>query len=140
MSPQPPLAPLGLGVKVMDSDLLISWSAVNGASGYNIYLNDVKVNSSVLSSTSFNAASLTNGTDYKIEVTAINAAGESPKSASIHGTPSASALPYISFSYSLKDVADGVSNWFGSYWMILAFSIAIPLSFYVGSRIKNLFL
>jgi hypothetical protein len=140
IAPQPPLAPLGLGVKVMDSDLLLSWSAVSGASGYNVYMNDIKVNSTALSSTSYNAPSLTNGTDYKIEVTAINAAGESPKSASIHGTPSASALPYISFSYSLKDVADGVSNWFGSYWMILAFSIAIPLSFYVGSRIKSLFI
>ncbi|MDT2277709.1 hypothetical protein P7H20_26655 [Paenibacillus larvae] len=50
-----------------------------------------------------------------------------------------SVIPSVNLSYSLADVATSVGNWFGSYWPILAFAVAIPLSFMVAGRIKNLF-
>jgi hypothetical protein len=51
-------------------------------------------------------------------------------------TPS---IPTINLQYSLADVATAVSNWFSSFWLILAFAVAIPLAFYVGQRVKGLF-
>lgn len=48
-------------------------------------------------------------------------------------------IPVINLTYSLGDVATAVANWFSSFWLILAFAVAIPLAFSVGNRIKNLF-
>jgi hypothetical protein len=48
-------------------------------------------------------------------------------------------IPAITLTYSLADVATAVSNWFGSFWLILAFAIAIPLAFSIGRRVKGLF-
>lgn len=50
-----------------------------------------------------------------------------------------SVIPSVKLSYSLADVATAVGNWFSSYWAILAFAVAIPLSFMVAGRIKSLF-
>lgn len=49
------------------------------------------------------------------------------------------AIPSVSLTYDLSDVATAVSNWFGSFWLILAFAVAIPLAFMVAGRIKGLF-
>ncbi|HER2159113.1 TPA: hypothetical protein VJS58_001686 [Streptococcus pyogenes] len=49
-------------------------------------------------------------------------------------------MPLLSTDYDLIDVAKGVENWFSSFWLIIAFAIAIPLSFYIASRIKLMFL
>jgi hypothetical protein len=48
-------------------------------------------------------------------------------------------IPAVSLNYNLADVATSVSNWFGSFWLIIAFATAIPLAFLVANRIKNLF-
>lgn len=48
-------------------------------------------------------------------------------------------IPTVSLNYELADVATGVGSWFSSYWLILAFAVAIPLSFYVAQRVKGLF-
>jgi hypothetical protein len=49
----------------------------------------------------------------------------------------------------IKDIADFIQMmvtgfesplYYGLTWLILSYSIAIPLSFYVGSRIKKLFI
>lgn len=48
-------------------------------------------------------------------------------------------IPTVSLSYNLADVATSTSNWFTSFWLILAFSIAIPLAFFVAHRVKGLF-
>jgi hypothetical protein len=134
-----PTVPTNVQIVTRNSALLISWNAVLSATGYNIYIDGVKANSSPVTSTTYGASSLTNGTSYLIEVAAVNAIGESNKSVAQNGTPSDQALPFISFNYQLADVATGVSSWFGSYWLILAFSIAVPLSFVVAHRIKGLF-
>jgi hypothetical protein len=48
-------------------------------------------------------------------------------------------IPAITLTYSLADVATGIGNWFTSFWLILAFAVAIPLSFMVAGRVKSLF-
>ncbi|MEZ3607577.1 hypothetical protein OB894_12910 [Bacillus subtilis] len=48
-------------------------------------------------------------------------------------------IPKISLSYDLGNVATAVSNWFGSFWMIIAFAVAIPLAFLIANRVKALF-
>lgn len=48
-------------------------------------------------------------------------------------------IPTVDLQYNLADVATGIGNWFTSYWLILAFAIAIPMSFMIASRVKHLF-
>ncbi|MFU1973152.1 hypothetical protein [Bacillus pumilus] len=48
-------------------------------------------------------------------------------------------IPKISLSYDLGDVATSVTNWFSSFWLIIAFAVAIPLAFLIANRIKSLF-
>jgi hypothetical protein len=48
-------------------------------------------------------------------------------------------IPTITLQYNLADVATAVGNWFSSFWLILAFAVAIPLAFFVGHKIKGLF-
>lgn len=48
-------------------------------------------------------------------------------------------MPTIDLDYSLADVATSTSSWFSSLWLILAFSIAIPLAFFIAHRVKGLF-
>ena len=48
-------------------------------------------------------------------------------------------IPTVSLNYDLADVATAVTNWFGSFWLIIAFAVAIPLAFLIAGRIKGLF-
>jgi hypothetical protein len=48
-------------------------------------------------------------------------------------------IPAVNLTYDLADVATAVSNWFSSYWLIIAFATAIPLAFLIANRVKNLF-
>jgi hypothetical protein len=112
---------------------------VAGATGYNVYVDGVKNNTSLITATNYYVNGLTNGIQYAITVTAVNDAGESLLSDAYDVTPTVQALPIIKLVYTLSDVAEGVGNWFSSIWLILAFSIAIPLSFLIGRRIKDLF-
>jgi hypothetical protein len=48
-------------------------------------------------------------------------------------------IPSVSLTYNLADIATGISNWFGSFWLILAFAIAIPMAFMIAGRVKGLF-
>ncbi|HHT7203774.1 MULTISPECIES: hypothetical protein [Bacillales] len=50
-----------------------------------------------------------------------------------------SKIPSVSLTYNLGDVSTAVSNWFGAYWLIIAFAVAIPLAFLIAHRVKNLF-
>lgn len=50
------------------------------------------------------------------------------------------SIPSISLSYDLADVATSVTNWFSSFWLIVAFAVAIPLAFLIAHRIKALFI
>ena len=49
-------------------------------------------------------------------------------------------IPAINLTYDLADVATSITNWFSSFWLIVAFAVAIPLAFLIANRIKDLFM
>ncbi|MEW2283847.1 glycoside hydrolase family 18 protein [Streptomyces sp. NPDC047841] len=84
-APTVPAAPAGLSVTgTTSSSVSLSWSAVSGATGYNVYRNGTKV--TAVTGTSATVTGLTAATSYSFQVTAANAAGESAKSATVTGT------------------------------------------------------
>jgi chitodextrinase len=116
---------------------LLNWSPVVGAESYKLYQNGVLIETT--SKTSLRLSGLTNEVSYNFYVVASNSIGDSEPSNTVLVMPSIKSVPEVSIGYKLKDVADGTSSWFNSYWLILAFSLSIPLSFYVSNRIKGLF-
>ncbi|WP_413807444.1 chitinase [Streptomyces sp. OE57] len=83
-----PGAPSGLKTgAVTSSSIDLSWSPVTGATGYNVYRDGSKVRS--VGGTSATVTGLAPSTSYQFQVTATNAAGESPRSAAVTGTTSA---------------------------------------------------
>ncbi|WP_394816817.1 chitinase [Streptomyces lonegramiae] len=83
-----PTAPSGLKTgAVTSSSIALSWSTVSGATGYNVYRDGTKVQA--VSGTSATVTGLAAATSYQFQVTATNAAGESPRSAAVTGTTSA---------------------------------------------------
>jgi chitinase len=84
-APTVPAAPAGLAVSgTTSSSVSLSWSAVSGATGYNVYRNGTKV--TAVTGTSATVTGLSAATSYTFQVTATNAAGESAKSATVTGT------------------------------------------------------
>ncbi|MFF9176749.1 chitinase [Streptomyces sp. NPDC014793] len=82
---QPPAAPTGLSTgTVTSSSVALSWSAVAGATGYAVYRDGVKVQTA--GGTSATVTGLTPSTAYVFQVTAVNDAGESAKSATVTAT------------------------------------------------------
>ncbi|MGW1594480.1 chitinase [Streptomyces sp. NPDC002343] len=89
-APTVPAAPSGLSVAgTTSSSVSLSWQAVSGATGYNVYRDGTKV--TAVSGTSATVTGLAASTAYSFQVTATNAAGESAKSATVTGTTSSSS-------------------------------------------------
>lgn len=138
-----PDSPLNIVTTDGNSSGSVSWnvSPELDIRGYNVFVDGVKHNSTVILATNYVIPNLTNGTTYVITVSAVDTSGnESLKSLSDTITPTTSAMPIYEMEYDLKDVADGTASWFNSLWLILAFSVAIPLAFLVSRRIKDLFI
>lgn len=90
--PVVPSAPAGVTVgSVTSSSVALSWGAVSGATGYNVYRDGTKVQS--VGGSSATVSGLAANTSYQFEVTATNAAGESPKSAAVTGKTSTGSNP-----------------------------------------------
>jgi chitinase len=90
--PVVPAAPAAVRVgSVTSSSVALSWRAVSGATGYNVYRDGTTVKSTGGSSTT--VTGLAANTSYRFQVTARNAAGESPKSAAVTGKTSTSGNP-----------------------------------------------
>ncbi|MFF2942466.1 chitinase [Streptomyces niveus] len=82
--PQAPGTPAGLGVgAVTSSSVALSWNAVSGATGYNVYRDGTKVQTAT--GTSATVTGLAAATSYQFQVSATNAVGESAKSAAVSG-------------------------------------------------------
>ncbi|MEU6364528.1 glycoside hydrolase family 18 protein [Streptomyces sp. NPDC046931] len=89
-SPTVPAAPTGLTVSsTTSSSASLSWNAVPGATGYNVYQGGAKV--SAVTGASATVTGLSPSTSYSFQVAATNAAGESPKSASVTATTAPSS-------------------------------------------------
>lgn len=139
----PPSAPTGLEVTNASNGALVKWNKnlESDIQGYNIYVDGVKENATPITSTSYQILGLEVGQTYSIKVSAVDTSNnESAQSVAVSAVPSATAMPLLEMGYELTDVADGVTNWFGSMWLIVAFSVAIPLAFYIANRTKLLFL
>ncbi|MFD7081510.1 chitinase [Streptomyces sp. NPDC059918] len=80
--PQPPAAPTGLTASgATASSLNLSWSAASGATSYTLYRDGAAPVS--VTGTSTTVTGLAASTSYTFRVGAVNAAGESPKSAPV---------------------------------------------------------
>jgi hypothetical protein len=108
--------------------------------GYNVYVDGTKYNTSPFTSNYYQVTGLNNDQTYSIQVSAQDTSGnESSLTLGVSGTPSLDAVPLVRLDFDLKDVGNGVTSWFTSIWLILAFAVAIPLSFVIAGRIKGLF-
>ncbi|WP_326664906.1 glycoside hydrolase family 18 protein [Streptomyces canus] len=88
-TPTVPAAPAGLAVSgTSSSSVSLSWNAVSGATGYNVYRNGTKI--TAVTGTSATVTGLAASTSYSFQVTAANSAGESVKSGAVTGTTTAS--------------------------------------------------
>ncbi|AWT45199.1 MULTISPECIES: chitinase [Streptomyces] len=88
-APTVPGAPAGLSVSgTTSSSVSLSWNGVTGAASYNVYRDGTKVTS--VSGTSATVSGLAASTSYSFQVTAVNAAGESPKSTPVTVTTTSS--------------------------------------------------
>ncbi|MDG9712020.1 chitinase [Streptomyces sp. DH10] len=83
--PAIPAAPSGLNISgTTSSSVSLAWNAVSGATGYTVYRDGTKV--TAVTGTSATVTGLAASTSYRFQVTAVNAAGESPKSTAVTGT------------------------------------------------------
>jgi hypothetical protein len=95
----PPAAPLAPTVVPADSQLTVSWTAVSGATAYEVYSGTAADSASAtkfgddVTETTATITSLTNGTTYNVWVKAKNANGTSDFSPSASGTPVAPTEP-----------------------------------------------
>jgi len=100
-TPPPPTAPSGVTATAGHGEVTISWSAVTGATSYNIYFSTT---SPVTKTTYLDkltgvttspkiVTGLVNGTTYNFVVTAVSAAGESVESNQVSGTPTPAPPP-----------------------------------------------
>ncbi|MEV7733816.1 glycoside hydrolase family 18 protein [Streptomyces sp. NPDC088921] len=88
-TPTVPAAPAGLAVSgTSSSSVSLSWNAVSGATGYNVYRNGTKV--TAVTGASATVTGLAASTSYSFQVTAVNSAGESVRSGAVTGTTTAS--------------------------------------------------
>ncbi|MFE8936828.1 chitinase [Streptomyces sp. NPDC007872] len=85
---QLPAAPTGLAAGSPTSTTVpLTWSAVPGATSYHVYRGTTRIQT--VTGTSATATGLTASTAYTFQVSAANAAGESPKSAAVTATTTA---------------------------------------------------
>lgn len=77
-----PVKPTGLTANTVTSTAAtLTWSPVSGATGYRMYRGDTLI--AAPSSTPYQATGLAPGQSYSFTVSAVNAAGEGPRSASV---------------------------------------------------------
>ncbi len=89
----PPPAPTGLTATAGDGVVTLNWNAVPEATSYNVYRGTAsRKESSIpiatgLTAPTFTNSNLENGPTYFYQVTAVNAGGQSPRSAEVFANP-----------------------------------------------------
>lgn len=92
-TPQPaPEAPAGVAANAGDEQITVTWNATPGASEYRVSATDNNGNPigdtpATTPDTNYVLGGLTNGTPYRVRITALNASGESSASQSLSVTP-----------------------------------------------------
>ncbi|NOU95765.1 hypothetical protein GC093_21435 [Paenibacillus sp. LMG 31456] len=98
----PPLPPTGVKATAADAKVNVSWSAVNGATSYNVKRSTDGQNFTTVATgvtaTNYTNNGLTNGTTYYYVVTAVNIDGESVNSTAVSAAP----VPLGAFSPALS--------------------------------------
>lgn len=91
----PPATPTGVTTTPGDGQIHVTWDAnTDDATGYNVYVNGVKGNTTPITTPSANLTGLNNGQTYQVQVSAVDAAGnESPRSAPVNVTPFGALVP-----------------------------------------------
>ncbi|MNC57235.1 Exochitinase 1 precursor [compost metagenome] len=131
-----PATPSSLNANAFYKGANLSWLPSSSAEEYIIYMDGEQLFKTA--NTSAKVTNLVNGADYDFAVSASNDIGESDLSNTVTVTPTDSSPVDVTLGYSLKDISDGTANMFSAEWLLLAFCIAIPLSFYISNRIKGL--
>lgn len=89
-----PTTPTGVSATAADKQVTVSWTAVTGATSYNIYWSNstgvTKTNGTQITGAAspYIHTGLTNGTTYYYVVTAVNSYGESGESSQVNAMPS----------------------------------------------------
>lgn len=92
---QAPSAPVLSSPSKTTSSISLSWTAATdnvGVTGYDVYVNNVKNNSTNITTTSYTVSGLTASTTYALYVTAKDAAGNNAKSNTLNITTNATPL------------------------------------------------
>jgi len=85
-----PDTPTGFNATPGNQTVQLNWNPVSDGdlAGYNIYRNNVKINGTPLTGTTYTDTGLTNGTSYDYQVSAVDTYGfESPRTAILSATP-----------------------------------------------------
>ena len=114
-----PIAPVGLTATGSNGEILLTWTASAGATGYTVYRGSVTGGPYAAVSTSLDATSLTDtglspSTPYYYVVTAANDSGSSAYSAEVNATTLASSLALFTWDdlgANPTNPADGAGNW-----------------------------
>jgi bacillopeptidase F len=104
VAPTPPAAPTGVLALAGNGQATISWSAVSGASSYNLYYSQTSGagtgGTKIASVTSpYVHSGRTNGVPYYYVVTAVKSGLESTASSQVSATPVAALLPPQTFNF-----------------------------------------
>ncbi len=90
--------PTNLVIAIGNGQLVLTWSAVSGATSYKVYRSSTAGSQGTLIATisnpTYNDTGLTNGTTYYYEVTAVDSSGESTPTPQISGIPQYIATNY----------------------------------------------
>lgn len=115
-----PAAPTGVSATPGDKQATIRWNAVSGASSYNLYrAPGTAAYRTGLTGTAFTDTGLTNGTLYAYRLTAVNAAGEGPKSTEASVRPAGAPSGGGNWT-ATGGVASGTSQWWGQLNVLLS--------------------
>jgi chitodextrinase len=147
-----PVTPTGLTVSCTTNSCSMSWSAVSGATGYNVYRSSSSggiysvVNTSNITSNSYTDIGLTASTALYYKVSAVSSGGESALSPAVSGTTQLSFGPNVHIydpsmsSASIQSDADSIystqeTNQFGiqRYAMLFkpgAYNVSVKVGFY----------